>query len=50
MPTTIPSPADRDDFHFVAVGKDGLRWRWDDEEMVWVRVTNDTEDACPETH
>ena len=36
MPTTIPSPADRGGYRFMAVDADGRIWRWDDEEMVWV--------------
>ena len=41
MPTTIPSPADRGEFDFVAVDKDGRAWRWDDAEMVWVAEIED---------
>ena len=37
MPTTLPSPADRGEFRFVAVDASGAVWRWVDEEMVWVR-------------
>ena len=37
MPTTIPSPADRGEFRFVAVDAAGEVWRWIDEEMVWAR-------------
>ncbi len=41
MPTTLPSPVDRGEFRFVAVGAAGDEWRWIDEEMVWVRVTRE---------
>ena len=37
MPTTLPSPVDRDEFRFLAVDASGSVWRWVDEEMVWVR-------------
>lgn len=36
MPTTLPSPVDRDEFRFVAVDAAGRTWRWSDEELVWV--------------
>ena len=39
MPTTLPSPVDRREFRFVAVDASGTAWRWLDEEMVWVRVS-----------
>ena len=42
MPTTLPSPADRGEFRFVAVGPEGTLWRWVDDEMVWVRVASET--------
>ncbi len=38
MPTTLPSPADRGEFRFVAVDAAGRAWRWIDEETVWARV------------
>lgn len=38
MPTTLPSPADRSEFRFVAVDAAGAVWRWSDEELVWVRA------------
>ena len=41
MPTTIPSPADRGEYHFFAVDKDGRTWQWDDSEIVWVTETTD---------
>ena len=37
MPTTLPSPADRGEFEFVATDAAGVVWRWVDEDMVWVR-------------
>ena len=37
MPTTLPSPVDRHEFRFVAVDAAGETWRWNDEELVWVR-------------
>ena len=37
MPTTLPSPVDREEFQFVAVDASGAVWRWVDEDMVWVR-------------
>ena len=37
MPTTLPSPVDRAEFRFVAVGPEGTLWRWVDNEMIWVR-------------
>ena len=51
MPTTIPSPADRGEFDFLATDRDGRAWRWDDAAMVWVRAVHEPEgDPCPETH
>ena len=51
MPTTIPSPADRGEFDFVATDRDGCDWRWDDAAMVWVRLADEPgQDPCPETH
>ena len=41
MPTTLPSPVDREDFRFVAVDAGGAVWEWIDQEMVWVRVVED---------
>ena len=38
MPTTLPSPVDREAFRFVAVDAAGAIWEWIDHEMVWVRV------------
>ena len=40
MPTTLPSPADRGEFRFVAVDAAGTVWRWIDEELVWVRPSD----------
>lgn len=40
MPTTLPSPVDRGEFRFIAIDAVGDEWRWTDEEMVWVRVTD----------
>ena len=40
MPTTLPSPVDREDFRFVAVDATGAIWEWIDHEMVWVRVVD----------
>ena len=37
MPTTLPSPADRGAFRFVAMDASGTLWRWVDEDVVWVR-------------
>ena len=34
MPTTLPSPTDRDEYHFVAVDAAGRAWRWVDKGMV----------------
>ena len=45
MPTTLPSPMDRDEFRFVAVDAAGAAWEGVDLEMVWVRVA---EDAAPD--
>ena len=43
MPTTIPSPADRGEYHFFAIDKDGRKWRWNDSEMLWIaEKTDDT--------
>ena len=43
MPTTIPSPADRGEFQFFAVDKDGREWHWDDSEILSVaEMTDDT--------
>ncbi len=41
MPTTLPSPVDRGELRFVAMDAEGTAWRWNDEEMVWVRVRGD---------
>lgn len=38
MPTTLPSPADRGEFGFVAVDAEGAVWRWVDNEVVWERL------------
>ena len=38
MPTTLPSPADRERFQFVALDEAGVVWEWLDEELVWVPV------------
>ena len=51
MPTTIPSPADRGEFDFLASDRNGRDWRWDDTAMVWVRLADEPEqDPCPEAH
>ena len=50
MPTTIPSPADRGEFAFVATDRDGRTWRWNDAAMVCVRVADHEARACPGTH
>ena len=42
MPTTLPSPVDRGEFRFVAVDAAGAEWRWNDDEMVWVRANRET--------
>ena len=47
VPTTLPSPVDREQFGFVAVDASGAAWRWIDEEMVWVRVGGGTETDDP---
>ena len=41
MPTTLPSPVDREAFRFVAVDAAGAVWEWIDQEMVWVRVVEE---------
>ena len=38
MPTTLPSPVEREEFRFVAVDAAGAVWEWIDHELVWVRV------------
>ena len=38
MPTTLPSPADRERFLFAVVDEAGVVWEWLDEELVWVPV------------
>ncbi|MDE2906025.1 MAG: hypothetical protein OXQ28_08060 [Acidobacteriota bacterium] len=43
MPTTLPSPADREEFRFVAVDAAGAVWHWIDEEMVWARQRAEAE-------
>ena len=35
MPTTLPSPVDREKFRFVAVDAAGAAWEWVDQEIVW---------------
>ena len=51
MPTTLPSPADRGAFRFVAMDAAGTVWRWVDEDVVWVREPegprSEVEDADP---
>ena len=42
MPTTLPSPVDREAFRFVAVDAAGAIWEWIDHELVWVRVVEDS--------
>ena len=41
MPTTLPSPVDREAFRFVAVDAAGAIWEWLDQDLVWVRVMED---------
>ena len=48
MPTTLPSPMDRDEFRFVAVDAAGRTWRWMDDELVWVRVEDGPDAGPPE--
>ena len=48
MPTTLPSPADRGEFDFVAVDASGTAWRWIDRELVWVPVKGKTDLDDPE--
>lgn len=43
MPTTLPSPADRGRFRFVAVDAAGDVWRWVDAELVWKRQPDESE-------
>ena len=43
MPTTLPSPVDREEFRFVAVDATGAAWEWADQEMVWVRVVEEAD-------
>ena len=56
MPTTLPSPVDRQEFLFVAVDPAGAVWAWSDHEMVWVLVQNDGDtdvgagEACVRVH
>ena len=47
MPTTIPSPADRGEFQFVAVDKAGRKWHWVDSEMLWVTERTDNTKRQP---
>lgn len=44
MPTTLPSPVDRDEFRFVAVNPEGGEWQWIDDEMVCLRVGEESTD------
>ena len=48
MPTTLPSPADRGEYQFVAVDAGGTLWRWIDEEMVWACMTGEPDAGNPE--
>ena len=41
MPTTLPSPVDREEFRFVAVDARGAICEWIDHKLVWVRVVED---------
>ena len=41
MPTTLPSPVDREVFQFVAVDAAGTLWEWIDQDLVWVRGVED---------
>ena len=56
MPTTLPSPADREEFRFVAVDAAGAVWEWIDHEMAWVRVAEEVRpngearDGCATVH
>ena len=53
MPTTLPSPVDLGEFHFVAVNAAGATWYWVEVEMVWVRVgdgTGPVGDGCGVVH
>ena len=56
MPTTLPSPADRSKYRFVALDESGVAWCWIDEEEVWVRLGGETGpddlevDACDVLH
>ena len=56
MLTTLPSPVDREEFRFVAVGATGAIWERIDHEMVWVRVAEevgpngDASDGCATVH
>ena len=43
MPTTLPSPADRDEFRFIAVAATGAVWESIDHEMVWLRGAEEAE-------
>ena len=38
-----PVPADRGEFQFFAVEREGRKWHWNDSEMLWVaEMTDDT--------
>ena len=49
MPTTLPSPVDRDEFRFVTIDPKGAAWQWIDEEMICVPVAGQTDTRAPET-
>ena len=48
MPTTLPSPVDRDEFRFVAIDPKGAAWQWIDEEMLWGPVAGGADSRDPE--
>ena len=56
IPTTVPSPVDRDEFRFMAVDAAGAVREWIDHEMVWVRVAEEVgsngeaRDGCATVH
>ena len=56
MPTTLPSPVDREEFRFVAVDAAGAVWEWIDHEMAWVPVgeevgpNGEARDGCATVH
>ena len=48
MPTTLASPVYRGESRFVAVDAPGAEWLWTDDEMVWLRVGEETDGGCAE--